>query len=164
MTPSPTELPPIGAILAGPHWPDRVRVVRVEPRGESRVLIEAVILDGQDRLISRLFKRSELAGLHIDLQADQPTLAGNPAGFRLAAEATRIRLAYTYDPQFAVSLARIDPLPHQPRLRFLLTDDPGAGKTIGPSEINQICHIIRFAIRNSQTVSTAANVRMGSAS
>ena len=60
---------------------------------------------------------------------------------RLLIESTRIRLAYTYDRQFAVSLSGIRTLPHQieavyrkmlpqPRLRFLLADDPGAGKTI----------------------------------
>ena len=60
---------------------------------------------------------------------------------RLVVESTRIRLAYTYDRQFAVSLSGIRTLPHQieavymkmlpqPRLRFLLADDPGAGKTI----------------------------------
>ncbi len=141
MTQSSTDLPPIGAILTGPHWPGRVRVVRVEPRGTARVLIEAVTLDDQSRLISRLLRREDLAGLEIEAEADRPTLTGDPTGFRLAAEATRIRLAHTYDPQFAVSVARIDPLPHQleavyyymlrqPRLRFLLADDPGAGKTI----------------------------------
>ncbi len=106
MTQSTDNLPPIGAILTGPHWPDRVRVVRVEPRGTSRVLIEAVTLDGQDRLISRLLRREDMAGLVVETRTDQPTLSSDPAGFRLAAEATRIRLAYTYDPQFAVSLAR----------------------------------------------------------
>jgi SNF2 family DNA or RNA helicase len=136
-----TDLPPIGATLTGPHWPDRVRIVRVEPRGTARVLIEAVTLDDQSRLISRLLRREDLAGLEVEAEADRPTLTGDPTGFRLAAEATRIRLAHTYDPQFAVSVARIDPLPHQleavyyymlrqPRLRFLLADDPGAGKTI----------------------------------
>ncbi len=141
MTPSPGELPPVGAILSGPHWPGRVRVVRAEARGTRRVLIEAVTLDGQARLISRLFKREELASLQVEAESERPTLDGDPVGFRLAAEATRIRLAYTYDPQLAVSVARIDPLPHQleavyhymlrqPRLRFLLADDPGAGKTI----------------------------------
>jgi len=61
--------------------------------------------------------------------------------FRLAAEAHRIRLAYQYDPHFAVSVSQIDPLPHQldavygrlltqPRIRLLIADDPGAGKTI----------------------------------
>jgi SNF2 family DNA or RNA helicase len=133
--------PPVGAILSGPHWPGRVRVVRVEPRGTARVLIEAVTLDDQARLISRLLARDDLATLGGEHEADRLTLQGNPLGFRLAAEATRIRLAYTHDPQFAVSVARIDPLPHQleavyhymlrqPRLRFLLADDPGAGKTI----------------------------------
>ncbi len=141
MTQPSSELPPVGAILSSPHWPDRVRVVRVEPRGTTRVLIEAVTLDDQSRLISRLLKRTDLAGLAVEAEADRPTLQGDPTGFRLAAEATRIRLAYTHDPQFAVSVARIDPLPHQleavyyymlrqPRLRFLLADDPGAGKTI----------------------------------
>ena len=60
---------------------------------------------------------------------------------RLLVESARIRLAYAYDSQFAVSLSGIRTLPHQieavylkmlpqPRLRFLLADDPGAGKTI----------------------------------
>ena len=61
--------------------------------------------------------------------------------FRLASEARRIRLAHLSDPWLAIHSARIEPLPHQiaavygemlPRrpLRFLLADDPGAGKTI----------------------------------
>ncbi len=60
---------------------------------------------------------------------------------RLLIESTRIRLAYAHDQQFAVSLSGIRTLPHQieavyqamlpqPRLRFLLANDPGAGKTI----------------------------------
>ncbi len=141
MTETTDQLPPVGAILTGPQWPSRVRVVRAEPRGTSRVLIEAVTLDQQARLLSRLFRHEELAGLQIAVEDNRPTLNGDPSGFKLAAEATRIRLAYTCDPLFAVSVARIDPLPHQleavyghmlrqPRLRFLLADDPGAGKTI----------------------------------
>ena len=60
---------------------------------------------------------------------------------RLVVESARVRLAYAYDRQFAVSLSGIRTKPHQieavylkmlpqPRLRFLLADDPGAGKTI----------------------------------
>ena len=61
--------------------------------------------------------------------------------FRLVAEARRIKLAYLFDPMLAITSSQIDPLPHQiqavygqmlPRqpLRYLLADDPGAGKTI----------------------------------
>jgi SNF2 family DNA or RNA helicase len=60
---------------------------------------------------------------------------------RLASEASRIRLAHLFDPYLAVSASQIEALPHQitavyaemlPRqpLRFLLADDPGAGKTV----------------------------------
>jgi hypothetical protein len=73
-----------------------------------------------------------------------PVTAIGPADaekMRLLVESARIRLAYTHDRQFAVSLSGIRTLPHQieavylkmlpqPRLRFLLADDPGAGKTI----------------------------------
>jgi len=74
----------------------------------------------------------------------EPPAAATPADpekLRLLVESARIRLAYAHDPQFAVSLSGIRTLPHQieavyqkmlpqPRLRFLLADDPGAGKTI----------------------------------
>ncbi|HEX6393105.1 MAG TPA: helicase-related protein [Acidimicrobiales bacterium] len=71
----------------------------------------------------------------------QWSFTGDPALFRLVAEARRIRLAYLFDPRLAVHLSLIEPLPHQitavygemlPRqpLRFCLADDPGAGKTI----------------------------------
>ena len=65
----------------------------------------------------------------------------DPERLRLLVESVRIRLAYAHDRQFAISLSGIRTLPHQieavyrkmlpqPRLRFLLADDPGAGKTI----------------------------------
>ncbi len=61
--------------------------------------------------------------------------------FFLFIESARIKTAFDYDPHFAVSLSGVRPLPHQleavyeqilpqVRLRFLLADDPGAGKTI----------------------------------
>jgi SNF2 family DNA or RNA helicase len=69
------------------------------------------------------------------------SLDGAGALFRLVSEAQRIRLAHLFDPVLAVHTSVVDPLPHQitavyeamlPRqpLRFLLADDPGAGKTI----------------------------------
>jgi SNF2 family DNA or RNA helicase len=72
---------------------------------------------------------------------DEPATPVDAEKLRLLIESARIRLAYAYDQQFAVSLSGIRTLPHQieavyqamlpqPRLRFLLADDPGAGKTI----------------------------------
>src|SRR3989337_3500883 len=66
---------------------------------------------------------------------------GDGALFRLVSEAHRFRLAHLFDPVLAVHTSEVEPLPHQitavyesmlPRqpLRFLLADDPGAGKTI----------------------------------
>jgi hypothetical protein len=74
----------------------------------------------------------------IALTSIQPV---NAEKLRLLVESGRIRLAYAHDRQFAVSLSGIRTVPHQieavymkmlpqPRLRFLLADDPGAGKTI----------------------------------
>lgn len=65
----------------------------------------------------------------------------DPEAFFLVNEGRRIRLAHQFDPLYAVNVSQIDPLPHQidgvyfhilkhPRIRFLLADDPGAGKTI----------------------------------
>jgi len=74
-------------------------------------------------------------------QPEKAPFDGDPQRFRLGIEALRLGLAYEYDPYFALSIARVDPLPHQleavydhflrlSRIRFLLADDPGAGKTI----------------------------------
>jgi superfamily II DNA or RNA helicase len=73
--------------------------------------------------------------------ADAKIAPASADQLRLLVESARIRLAYAHDPHFAVSLSGIRTLPHQieavymkmlpqPRLRFLLADDPGAGKTI----------------------------------
>ena len=84
-----------------------------------------------------------LVGVSI-VTAQRPALwrfDGDGATYRLAAEAHRIRLAHLFDPLLAVHTSLVEPLPHQitavyeamlPRqpLRFLLADDPGAGKTI----------------------------------
>ena len=75
------------------------------------------------------------------VQANPIALSSDPEEFFLLVEANRIRLAHQFDPMLAVSVSQVDPLPHQieavyhyalemPRLRFMIADDPGAGKTI----------------------------------
>jgi superfamily II DNA or RNA helicase len=88
---------------------------------------------------SPVLTQAQVAGLTIS-PAREP-FDGDATLFRPGIEAQRLGLAYEYDPYFSLSIARIDPLPHQleavydfflklPRIRFLLADDPGAGKTI----------------------------------
>lgn len=79
----------------------------------------------------------------LEVLADEGTFNfnGDPVRFSLFAEAERINSAYQFDPLFAVNCSIVDPLPHQveavykfllplPKIRFLLADDTGAGKTI----------------------------------
>lgn len=79
--------------------------------------------------------------LSVSEGGDRRTFSADPNGFLLAAEALRIQYSYVFDTRLAMHTSIIEPLPHQitavyedmlPRqpLRFLLADDPGAGKTI----------------------------------
>jgi len=96
--------------------------------------------DGPSGTGKKYLAEAELDGIQISDEPDELRFDGEPAQFRLGVEARRIDVAFTYD-QAAVAVSNIQPLPHQleavydcflrePRLRFLLADDPGAGKTI----------------------------------
>ncbi len=100
-----------------------------------------IFADDDNNLGQRIVYRDDEATLDV-VQAGRPwSFDADGALLRLVAEADRIRLAWLYDPYVAVTTSIIEPLPHQisavyeemlPRqpLRFLLADDPGAGKTI----------------------------------
>jgi SNF2 family DNA or RNA helicase len=97
--------------------------------------------DVAGRLDSELLYRDREPSLEI-VSTDLPwSFDGDGDLFRLVSEAQRIRLAHLFDPLLAVHTSLIDPLPHQitavygelltrQPLRYLLADDPGAGKTI----------------------------------
>jgi superfamily II DNA or RNA helicase len=97
--------------------------------------------DAEGNLGNQMLFRDAEPNLEL-LTAGRPwSFDGNGSDFRLAAEAYRIHLAHLFDPLMAVHTSNVEPLPHQitavyesmlPRqpLRFLLADDPGAGKTI----------------------------------
>jgi superfamily II DNA or RNA helicase len=93
------------------------------------------------RVGERLVYRGEESGFEFMEAGRSYAFDADGGLLRLASEAYRIRLAYLFDPYLAVSASDIEALPHQitavygemlPRqpLRFLLADDPGAGKTI----------------------------------
>jgi superfamily II DNA or RNA helicase len=123
-------------LLAG-HFVQPVVVEDAEPF-DSLVLLRVRTAEGQLR--EAMLRPDELIAA---LQTAAPaTTAAVPArDFFLLVESARIRLAFAHDPHFAVALTGIQVLPHQleavyermlPQvlLRFLLADDPGAGKTI----------------------------------
>ncbi len=96
---------------------------------------------GPDGLGERVLFRDDEPRLRMEAAARRFAFDGEGHLFRLALEALRIRLAHLFDPHVAVHASRIEPLPHQltavygamldrQPLRFLLADDPGAGKTI----------------------------------
>ena len=128
-----------GLSLSGVEPTQIVTVVATVPQGDGAVQLIYRTPDGgmKERLL---------------LSADEPTISvaiverpfsfdGDGAAFQLACEAKRIDLAFLFDPMMAVHTSNVEPLPHQitavyesmlPRqpLRFVLADDPGAGKTI----------------------------------
>jgi superfamily II DNA or RNA helicase len=110
-------------------------------RWVGTVAIEVTYKDSAGRLGNELLYRDREPTLEIADTGKPWSFDGDGALFRLLSEAYRIQLAYLFDPLLAVHTSLVDPLPHQitavygemlsrQPLRFLLADDPGAGKTI----------------------------------
>ena len=115
-----------------------ITVVAAQPHGRDAIELTYKTSDGN--LDQQVVFRSDESRLSIAQIGARPFDA--PASdFKLVAEAQRISLAGLFDPMLAVATSDVQPLPHQIRavygellprtpLRFLLADDPGAGKTI----------------------------------
>src|SRR3989475_5904229 len=130
------ELKP-GIIVRGPVLPEPIEVLVVTLLGDVIKIVGAGQKTGQ---VHELILNSEQLS-QLQSSPEKEPFDGDPLRFRLGVEAYRLGLAYESDPYFSLSIARVDPLPHQleavyeyfltlPRIRFLLADDPGAGKTI----------------------------------
>ena len=94
-----------------------------------------------NRRSSKILNEQQLSALEVLTSDGEFNFKGDPEKFVLFAEAERINSAYQFDPMFAINCSIVDPLPHQveavykyllpqPKIRFLLADDTGAGKTI----------------------------------
>ncbi|MEM3453385.1 MAG: SNF2-related protein, partial [Candidatus Hadarchaeum sp.] len=126
-----------GVILEEGVFPEPIRVVLVQPIGANLKIGGQGLRTRQYH--ERLLSPNQVHSLKVT-PAEAP-FDGDGLRFRLGIEAARLGLAYEHDPYFSLSIARVDPLPHQleavyhyvlplPRIRFLLADDAGAGKTI----------------------------------
>ena len=115
-----------------------VTVVSIEIHGETSATL--VYRDGAGRLGEQIITAADLEGM--SLASDRRwSFDADGADFRLASEARRMKNAHLADPYAAVDTSNIEPYPHQidavynrllarKPLRFVLADDPGAGKTI----------------------------------
>jgi superfamily II DNA or RNA helicase len=117
----------------------QVTVVNVQWFGSAA--IELTYKTPAGKVANELLYRHDEPRLEIAELGRPWSFDGDGGAFRLVSEAHRIRLAHLFDPVLAVHTSMVEPLPHQitavydamlPRqpLRFLLADDPGAGKTI----------------------------------
>lgn len=124
-------------IVRGPIFPEPVQIIVTIQMGTSIKLVGKGL--NSNLIHEPILSPEQLAQL--EATPEKEPFDGDASRFRIGVEAFRLGLAYEYDPYFSLSIARVDPLPHQleavydyflrmPRIRFLLADDPGAGKTI----------------------------------
>ena len=127
-----------GVLVRGVTADGPVSVVAVRWHGTTALTL--TYRDAAGRVDERLLYRDDEASLNVT-PGKKWAFEGDGHLFRLVSEARRIQLAHLFDPMLAVHLSQLEALPHQIQavygrmlpvqpLRFLLADDPGAGKTI----------------------------------
>ncbi|RKY39789.1 MAG: helicase, partial [Candidatus Makaraimicrobium thalassicum] len=128
-----------GSILKGKLFPETVEVISVDVMEDLTTIYAKGVETGE--IYEKVIGEGQLKEIDIVGDYKQIDFSTNPENFFLGIEAKRIRLAFEFDPLFAVNVSKIDPVPHQleavykyilPKkiVRYLLADDPGAGKTI----------------------------------
>jgi superfamily II DNA or RNA helicase len=127
-----------GQILTGVLFNEPMRVETIRPNGPNTV-IAGLVGTKTERFRSVTLSHEQIQQLTILDTAS--TYNGDGKLVRLGLQAYSLGIAYEFDPYFGLSISRVDPLPHQlsavydhllkaARIRFLLADDAGAGKTI----------------------------------
>ena len=128
--------PDLRAVVPGEDGP--VAIVALHWHGDAALEVFYQREDGT--LGNALLLRDSEPDIRI-VEARAFTFDADPEEVCLVSEAYRISLAHLFDPYLAARTSAIDPLPHQisavyqemlPRLplRYVLADDPGAGKTV----------------------------------
>lgn len=129
----------VGCQLNGIAARETVTVIAVQWYGNAA--LEVTFKNSRGQLGSQILYRGDEATVDV-LGDNLPwSFTADADRMRLVSEAYRIHLAHLFDPYLAVHTSAIQPLPHQitavyqemlPRLplRYILADDPGAGKTI----------------------------------
>jgi superfamily II DNA or RNA helicase len=129
----------MGVSLAGVEPDQIVSVIATVPIGSDAV--QLIYRTPTGNIKERLLGRIDEPNISTAVIARPWSFDGEGSAFQLACEAKRIDLSFLFDPMMAVHTSNVEPLPHQitavyesmlPRqpLRFVLADDPGAGKTI----------------------------------
>ena len=129
----------VGDILRGLISSQAVTVRHVELHSDD--VASVTYVDGEGKVEQALIYRDQEPSLELVQHSRSLSFTADGNLFRLVSEAQRLRYAFLFDPLIAVSTSAVDPLPHQITavyetmlnrhpLRFLLADDPGAGKTI----------------------------------
>jgi len=127
-----------GQVLRGPLFSEPMRVVTVRANGADAWDI-GLVGATSERFRSVTLTRADLD--HLKILDEKHSYDADGALLRLGLQAYGLGIAYEFDPYFGLSISRVDPLPHQleavyehllrlARVRFLLADDAGAGKTI----------------------------------
>jgi len=133
-------MPPlsVGQILIGPLFNEPMRLETVQSNGAAG-WIAGLVGTNSDRFRKVTITAEDLERLTI--LDRRHSFNGDGRLLRLGLQAYALGIAYEFDPYFGLSISRVDPLPHQleaiydyllklARVRFLLADDAGAGKTI----------------------------------
>jgi superfamily II DNA or RNA helicase len=127
-----------GQIVTGPHFNEPMRVETVQANGPESLVV-GMVGTKSERFRRVTLGTAEIAGLNV--VDTTHSFDGDGRLLRLGIQAYALGIAYEFDPYFGLSISRVDPLPHQleavydyllkvARVRFLLADDAGAGKTI----------------------------------
>ena len=130
--------PQPGQVVAGRFFSEPMRVETVVQTGDGMWRL-GLVGTRTEKFRSVSLSTTDLASL--TFQRPTQAFRGNGSLLKLGIQAYSLGIAFEFDPYFGLSVSRVDPLPHQleaiygcllklPRVRFLLADDAGAGKTI----------------------------------